>query len=641
MTITELTLNRFFTDFIENVLIKPEQYDANDLKGIFIDLINKPNENIILEGNTNILITKNFGSVKVNGIKFKEFFSYVHDIYPLYDQNKFLEICDRLIEDYTRRSQGEFYTPTPWANYAHRMIEKEFGDNWREKYVVWDPAWGTGNLTRDYKFKELYCSTLNESDLKIGEGFNQEAAKFQYDFLNDDVHDPDVEVFEAYKLKLVVPGLVKAFEENKPIIIFINPPYGTSANTLINLGSKGKKDISLTKINKLMTKYKLSTASSQLYIQFLYRIINIKRKYKLTNINICFFSKTSFLSTTSFNEFRNIFLENFEFKTGMIFNSANFSSVSSWWPVLFSIFSSGIEKRSEFNVFEIDNNLNFVSNKVLYFLKKSNTATHWVKELLINQHRENKKSYLFYGPLKYEEKEIRVVNNFLGSMHINYNSMRGNEQFTGLYSGLFAHGNSEITLDNFYRILSLFTIKRCSMLFQTWINDNDEYFYPHNIDESYFIDCIVYSLFNNNSFQSSIRSNRNIENQFFWLPNKVIQDLANNVNHPFPELYQDTKIFNKERFVYLELQKNASQLSSDALEVLKMASELVVKSFPERVRLYDLYPDWYLNAWDAGWYQTKLVLKETMKKELNEFRDLYKKFENRMKEGIYKFGFLK
>lgn len=69
------------------------------------------------------------------------------------------------MDDDIKRRQGVFYTPVIWVNEAHKMISESFGDDWKEKYVVWDPAAGTANLTRDYKFKELYISTLNQSDI--------------------------------------------------------------------------------------------------------------------------------------------------------------------------------------------------------------------------------------------------------------------------------------------------------------------------------------------------------------------------------------------------------------------------------------------------------------------------------------------
>ena len=117
---------------------------------------------------------------------------------------------DRIVEDTTRRKQGEFFTPIIWVDKAHEYITSVYGDDWKEKYIVWDPAWGTGNLTRDYQFKELYVSTLNQSDIDTANqmGYNPEAVKFQYDFLND----------EYSKLP---EGLRNAIENGRQIIVLI------------------------------------------------------------------------------------------------------------------------------------------------------------------------------------------------------------------------------------------------------------------------------------------------------------------------------------------------------------------------------------------------------------------------------------
>ena len=87
-----------------------------------------------------------------------------------------------MIEDTTRRYNGEFYTPTLWANEAHNEISKIIGMDWKETCIVWDCAWGTGNLTRDYSFSNLICSTLKEDDLLLCERNNKNSLKFQYDF---------------------------------------------------------------------------------------------------------------------------------------------------------------------------------------------------------------------------------------------------------------------------------------------------------------------------------------------------------------------------------------------------------------------------------------------------------------------------
>ena len=102
-----------------------------------------------------------------------------------FEKDKFAEISDRLIEDATRRRQGEFYTPTPFVDYAHKMIPAHLGEDWKERCVVWDNSCGSCNLTRDYKFGDLYCSTLMDAELEIGQRYNRDATKFQFDFLND------------------------------------------------------------------------------------------------------------------------------------------------------------------------------------------------------------------------------------------------------------------------------------------------------------------------------------------------------------------------------------------------------------------------------------------------------------------------
>ena len=116
-------------------------------------------------------------------------------------------ITDRLIEDADRRRRGDFYTPTVWVDEAYKLLDKNLGADWKERCVVWDCAWGTGNLTRDYRFNELYASTLEASDLSVAELYNQggtrsnrNGTKFQYDFLND-----DVEEFELAKEALAKP----------------------------------------------------------------------------------------------------------------------------------------------------------------------------------------------------------------------------------------------------------------------------------------------------------------------------------------------------------------------------------------------------------------------------------------------------
>ena len=154
---------------------------------------------------------------------------------------------DETIEMKHRRNKGQFYTPTLFVDYAHKMISDVLGESWRDDFVVWDNCCGTKNLTRDYRFKELYCSTLEDAELEIGKKYNPEATSFQYDFLNDD-------------LDKLPKGLLEAFEQNKKIVFFLNPPYARPSS--LNGIKSGTIN---TVINKEMIQAKMGHASTNLY----------------------------------------------------------------------------------------------------------------------------------------------------------------------------------------------------------------------------------------------------------------------------------------------------------------------------------------------------------------------------------------
>jgi hypothetical protein len=186
---------------------------------------------------------------------------------------------------------------------------------------------------------------------------------------------------------------------------------------------------------------------------------------------------------------------------------------------------------------------------------------------------------------------------------------------------------------------------------QNWLNDKDEYAAP-NEDHPDFAqwvnDAIVYSLFNTSSCQSSLRNitykgkSWDIINEFFWIPLQEVKLLADaNTNQ---EVYQDTKNhpgkYNGERYV-TDIIKTTT-LSLDAKAVLDEATRLVVESFPFRKDTHLVHPEFHLNTWDAGWYQVMNgLLKTNFKKELKDFREQYKAFEDRLRPGVFEFGFLR
>lgn len=632
--ITEKNINRVFDEFISKVLYHKtiDKSSANKMVSIFLSLLINKEENYVHPQKKQTLVTKNFGAIRIDDKQFDSFFKHYQKEYSPKEKDRLTSICDRLIEDTTRRFQGEFFTPTEWVIEAHKMIEIEFGVDWKEKYVVWDPAWGTGNLTRDFKFKELYCSTLNESDIGIANqrGYNNEAVKFQYDFLND----------EYDKLPA---GLKNAIETGREIIVFMNPPYGTANNAGLREGDH-KAGIAKNNTNTTMLESNLGDSAQQLYTQFLFKIA----KFNTSGISICLFSPPLFFTGGSFSKFREYFLDKFKFKNGYLINASNFADVKPW-GLLFTVWCSGKFYNNEINlsVMEVGENGKpmRVSTKTVYNCDNHIPASKWIREETKSLKTHDAPQMSNSITIK-QDGRGRLTNKALGYFSNNSNSVYDNPTYVFLTTscGSRAHGLSIIP-ENFNKVTALFTARKT--ITSNWINQKDEYIAPnteHPDYEQWNNDCLVYSLFNNSSNQSSLRSVEykgrtwDIENQWFWMPSEKIQNLANDNN--FDALYQDARNFGaEERFVYKELQD--TKLSDDAFLTLLLASELLEDSMEYRQIMHEQHPEYHLNTWDAGWYQIKLILKEFMPNRLKEFRKMYKDFENRMREGVYKFGFLK
>ena len=202
--VTEHNISNIFDYFCKKVVKDAKKIQANDLVAIFMGVITEGDEYYQHPTKKNVLVCKGGTQLSIYGDGFKSFFSYFNRNYTPQEKNKFAEISDRLIEDTNRRNKGEFYTPTLFVDYAHKMISEQFGEDWKEKYVVWDNCSGTKNLTRDYYFKELYSSTLENAELQISERYNREGTAFQFDFLND-------------SLDKLPQGLKNALENNKPM----------------------------------------------------------------------------------------------------------------------------------------------------------------------------------------------------------------------------------------------------------------------------------------------------------------------------------------------------------------------------------------------------------------------------------------
>lgn len=636
--ITKHSVVQIFNYFDKNILGKVE-LTTNEKANLFIQIIINPSDNYIHPKRKNILTTNTFGDLKINSNLFKSFFKHFEgDIYSPKEKEQLTGLVDRLVEDVVRRQKGEFFTPVPFVDLSHKYIADTFGDDWKDKYVVWDCASGTGNLTRDYKFKELYISTFEQSDIDTSNqmGYNMDATKFQYDFLNDG-NDK------------LPQGLKDAIASGKEIIFLINPPYATANNMGTKKGDH-KGGVSSTMVGDKMRGEKWGASSQNLYAQFLYRIYKCQKRN--TNVNIAIFCNPNYLTGGSYKKFREKFFSDFGFENGFLFQASHFSDVSTQWGINFAVFSNKINDKSEYIHDLIDFNDTFELEvkdlKTLYNTDGNIPANKWVREEIKGMGTVDVPQISSYVTIK-QKGRGNSIEGALGYFYTAGNNVEKNGVSVGVFSSAFSNGNGlSVIPENFLKTSTLFTARKT--IRGNWVNDKDEYLAPNETHEAYeqfTYDSLVYSLFNNSSQQSSLRQvdytgeKWDIKNEFFWLSKDELLSLAE--EYHYDELYRDAKN-SEERFVSNKLfgaDGIYDKLSPDARKVLDMATELLKKSIQMRKVLSDNHPEYHLDTWDAGYAQLKLVWGEYFKEEFKEFRDAYKEFESRLKPLVYELGFLR
>ena len=631
--ITEHNLDMAFETFISRSHIDINAITPNNLVGVFVGCITNKTDYYLHPNKKNTLVTP-YGEIKVKADGYKSYIDYFSRDYTAIEVRKFTEIADRLIEEVNRRKKGEFYTPKLFVDYAHKMIEKQLGADWKDDFIVWDCACGTKNLTKDYNFKELYCSTLEKSELEMSAKYNPNSTSFQFDFLNDSLDN-------------LPKGLLNAFEQNKPIVFFINPPYATANN--LDKDGTSKEGVAKTMINKQMLNDKIGACSQNLYAQFLYRILMIKNKYNLTNLHIALFSPTLYLSGTSWKGFRNAWLNGFSFTDGCVFKASHFADCADNWGIAFSFWANGVCEDKENFIHTLidveDNHIVEIGKKTIYNVDYSTTASDWIKS-------EVKKNNTYDAPqlssgIKVKQNgRGRLCENALGYFVNVSNNVYKNITDVFMLSCTSSMGNGiSVCKENFEKVNTSFASRK--LIVGNWVNSKDEYIAPneeHPQWKQFVADSVVYSLFHSASNQSSLRqidykgSKWDIKNEFFFMPKERMAELANECGNSY--LYSDCATSN-DRFVYKWLTEHKDELSDTAKDVLAKAIELTEKSVAYRELFNNDHEEYQINNWDCGWYQIKAMLKEYMPNEYKEFNELYKKLADEMRPMVYELGFLK
>ena len=449
---------------------------------------------------------------------------------------------DLLIEPDRRERKGAFFTPHQWVDlsqeYLANALNKD-GRNWQEEYYVWDCCAGTGNLLFGLTEKErIFASTLDEADVTYMKTQNNllPAHVFQFDFLNDDL--------QGDKVPEDLRRILQDPEERKKLVIYINPPYAEATG----FGDKCKPNVSSGTM--VYTKYKgqIGAAIKELFAQFFIRIYQ-----EIPGATLAEFSKLKILQAPTFANFRSIFKA--KLLNLFLVPADTFDNVKGQFPIGFYIWDT--KQKEYYYSFEAD----VYDNKGNYSQKKKTAVVY--EEKLINK----------WLRANYDKKENPIA--FLRFVPNDFQSNRG--VFITLSpkeSDIRESRITPITKNNLI-VVSVYNAVR-KVIPATWLNDRDQFLYPRKAwkdDKEFQIDCLAYTLFNNN-IQSPGTNH--------WIPFKEKE-----VNAPmlfeshFMSDFIAGKIKNKEEQLELEYAKTDSfiplepiQFSPEAQAVMDAGREL-------------------------------------------------------------------
>ena len=545
-----------------------------------------------------------------------------------------LERRDSLLPVDEQKFKGAYYTPLHIVDKAYDQLRATLGDNWQDRYLVWDMCAGVGNLEAKHSnLRNVFMSTLDQADVTIMKSNPAFAGAeiFQYDYLNDDVTDfGEIDYSLSGKLPMALRQAIADAREGKkgakPILVLINPPYAEAMN-VDNTKEAGrnaemKKAVATTRVSHGMGH--LRYATRELYVQFLHRI-----GMELPRSTLAMFSTLKYVNAPNFEEFRNRWTA--KYLDGFVVHNRAFDSLKGDFPIGFLIWDLARKLPAQvIQTIAVGRGGEVVDEKEFYRVLPRPPLAEW-----IIRPRSNRTPSV---PLKNaitpssSTKDVRGrwwAESAIGSMIVFGNDLQ-HAATTGLLSSGYGNaGAFFVTRSNLWQAAIVFSVRR--LIKPTWLNDRDQFLQPSEpLTDEFKSDCLVWMLFNGSNLTAGADGLR--WNERDW----------SLTNHFIP--FTEGEVGAKGRFEsdFMVRHMAGMTFSPEAQAVLgegrKLWSRFHATSFPRKIR-----DDYKLGRPDAGWYQIRRALEaygDTELTDFDPFKAAYAALTAKLRPLVYKLGFL-
>ena len=284
--------------------------------------------------------------------------------------SRFDEVITRIKPEYAKQ-HGIFFTDNNLSKFALWFVHEYFEKRLSDKYIVLDPAGGSGNLVTSWRghLKRKIISELQPDLLKtIERRMKLDPDQLDGGFTiipktskNEGLNFLDKSA-EKYLSCLMHELKEQNFKFDKPIAFLLNPPY---KNTDENEKERDEVEAAYT-IDQSILDLTGNDAGKERYLAFLGQIINIARVQmgdmplpdnvelnlddillpapldtkKVQTPLILIFTPTSWLiPRPTYVNFRKIFDTYFKYETGFIILGNEFFKIAGRFPISFTIWS--------------------------------------------------------------------------------------------------------------------------------------------------------------------------------------------------------------------------------------------------------------------------------------------------------------
>ena len=565
---------------------------------------------------------------------YRNFWAIYHRPPELKHRHYLLERRDSLLPVDEQKFKGAYYTPLHIVDKAYDYLTATLGENWQQRYIVWDMCCGVGNLEiKHSNYRNVFMSTLDKADIEIMQASHTcvGATIFQYDYLNDDVTDfGEIDYSLSKKLPAELRQAIadaKAGKKGaKKLLVLINPPYAEAMNVdnTKESGTKAglKKGVATTRISHGMGD--LGYATRELFVQFLHRIMS-----EMPTATLAMFSTLKYVNAPNFEHFRALWTA--KYLDGFVVHNKAFDGLKGHFPIGFLLWDlARKEPVREVHTDALDRGGNLVGEKTFYrILPRSSLADWIVRPRSNNQPAVPLKNALTPTSSTKDVRGSRWADGALGSMIVFGNDLQ-HAAATGLLSSGYGNaGAFFVTEQNLAKASIIFAVRR--LIKPTWLNDRDQFLQPSQPPTTDFkSDCLIWMLFNNSNLSAGA-------NGLHW--NDRDWSL---VNYFIP--FTEAEVGAKGRFEsdFMVRHMAGMAFSSGAQAVLtegrKLWQRYHATQFPRKIR-----EEFKLNRPDAGWYQIRRALEaygETELTDFDPFKAAYAALGAKLRPMVYELGFL-